>query len=122
MTQPTHDASACQYSGEPSPAPGRVGNRSSKPGGTDAYEVDRQITELLNRSTPELRMAWRQLHRTGPPHGLSRDLLIRALAYDLQERAHRGANAALRRRLQRPAGALEKGAFRRPPTGLCARH
>src|SRR5215831_16062006 len=27
------------------------------------------------------------LHRTGPPQGLSRDLLIRALAHHLQERA-----------------------------------
>jgi hypothetical protein len=49
---------------------------------------------LLDRSTQELRRAWRQLHRTGPPLGLSRDLLIRALAYQLQERAH-GASAAL---------------------------
>ena len=69
MTPPAYDASACQYSGEPSPVPGRVGNRSSKPGGTGASKVDRQITELLSRSTPELRLAWRRLHRTGPPPG-----------------------------------------------------
>ena len=108
MTQPTHDASACQYSGEPSPVPGRVGNRSSKPVGTDASEVDRQITELLNQSTPELRLAWRQWHRTGPPHGLSRDLLIRALVHQLQERAAGGASRALRRRLQTLVGEFEK--------------
>ena len=48
-----------------------------------------------------------------PDHlwAFSRDLLIRALAYDLQERAHRGANAALRRRLQRLVGASEKTAL-----------
>jgi len=46
----------------------------------DVAEVDRQIAELLDRSTSELRLAWRHLHRTGPPQGLSRDLLIRALA------------------------------------------
>ena len=51
------------------------------------------------------------MHRSGPPLGLSRDLLIRALAYDPQERARRGANAAVRRRLQRLAGASEKGAL-----------
>ena len=51
-----------------------------------------------------------KLHRTEPPLGLSRDLLIRALAHQLQERAHGGANAALRRRLQTLAGASEKGA------------
>ena len=100
MRPPAYDASARQHSGELSPDPCRVGNRSSKPGGTDASEVDRQITELLNRSTPELRLAWRQLHRTGPPPGLSRDLLIRALVHQLQERAAGGASRALRRRLE----------------------
>ena len=51
---------------------------------------------------------WRQLHRTGPPQGLSRDLLIRALAHQLQERAAGGASRALRRRLQTLAGEFEK--------------
>jgi hypothetical protein len=48
------------------------------------------------------------LHRTGPPQGLSRDLLIRALAHQLQERAAGGASRALQRRLQTLAGAFEK--------------
>jgi hypothetical protein len=108
MRPPAHDASAHQHSGEPSPVPGRVGNRSSKPGGTDASEVDRQIIELLDRSTPELRLAWRQLHRTGPPPGLSRDLLIRALVHQLQERVAGGASRALRRRLQTLTGEFDK--------------
>ena len=43
-------------------------------------EVDSQIAELADRSTHDLRLAWRQLHRVDPPQGLSRDLLIRALA------------------------------------------
>ena len=42
---------------------------------------------------------------------LSRDLLIRALAYDLQERAHGGASAGLRRRLRSLASASAKGAL-----------
>jgi hypothetical protein len=48
------------------------------------------------------------LHRTGPPQGLSRDLLIRALAHQLQERAAAGAGRALRRRLQTLAREFEK--------------
>jgi hypothetical protein len=72
--------------------------------GAGTAEVDRQIAELFDRSTSELRLAWRQLHRTDPPQGLSRDLLIRALAHQLQERAAGGANRALRRRLQTLAG------------------
>jgi hypothetical protein len=104
----THDATARQHRGEPSPVPGRGGDRTSRAGGADITEVNRQIAELLDRSTQELRLAWRQLHRTGPPQGLSRDLLIRALAHQLQERAAGGASRSLRRRLQTLAGEFEK--------------
>ena len=96
------DASARQHSGKPSPVPGACAVISI------TASVEAEIAGLLDRSTQELRRAWRQLHRTGPPLGLSRDLLIRALAYDLQERAHGGASVALRRRLQSLAGASEK--------------
>ena len=74
-------------------------------------EVDGQIAELAHRSTDELRLAWRQLHRVAPPKGLSRDLLIRALANQLQQRALGGPSAALRRRLGTLARELEKGAL-----------
>ena len=47
---------------------------------------------------------------TGPPLGLSRDLIIRGRADKLQERAHGGPSRALQRRLQTLAGELEKGA------------
>jgi len=49
------------------------------------------------------------MYRAGPPLGLSRDLLIRTLAHELQQRAHGGPSLALRRRLQSLAGASEKG-------------
>ena len=99
------DASARQHSGEPSPVRGRGGSRTNRPGRT---EVDQQIAELVERSTHELRLAWRQWHRTEPPQGLSRDLLIRALAHQLQERTQGGASRALGRRLHRLTGELEK--------------
>ena len=102
-------ASARQHAGGPPPVRGRGGNRTNRPGRADLAEVDLQIAELVDRSTQELRLAWRQLHRTGPPQGLSRDLLIRALATQLQERTHGGASRALRRRLQILAGTFEKG-------------
>ena len=54
------------------------------------------------------RSDWRQLHFSGPPQGLSRDLLIRAHAHQLQERAAGGANRALQRRLQTLAGEFAK--------------
>jgi hypothetical protein len=109
MNQPIDDTSARQRSGEPSPVPGRRGTRTNRSRNPDVAEVDRQIAELVDRSTQELRLAWRQLHRTGPPQGLSRDLLIRALANQLQEQSHGGASPALQRRLQTLAGEFEKG-------------
>ena len=98
MKPAIHDASARQHSGGPSPVRGRGGNRSNRPGRAEVAEVDQQIAELVDRSTHELRLAWRQLHRTEPPQGLSRDLLIRALAHQLQEQSYGGASRALRRR------------------------
>jgi hypothetical protein len=107
MTPPTYNAMARQRSGEPSRVPGSSG-KQSRPGAADIAEVESQIAELLDRSTSELRFEWRQLHRTGPPPGLSRDLLIRALAHQLQERAAGGASRALRRRLQTLTGEFGK--------------
>jgi hypothetical protein len=68
------------------------------------------LLALVDWSTHELRLTWRKLHRTGPPLGLSRDLMIRTFANKLQERVHGGPSLALRRRLQSLAGGLEKGA------------
>jgi len=111
MKPAIHDASARQHCSAASSILGRGGKRNDhgrKPGLRD---VETEIASLLDRSTQELRLAWRQLHRTGPPLGLSRDLLIRALAYELLQRANGGPSAALRRRLQSLAGASEKRAL-----------
>jgi hypothetical protein len=102
-------ASARQRAGEPSPVLGRDDNYNNRPRTLDAAKVEREIGELVDRSTRDLRRAWRQLHRTELPAGLSRDLITRALAHQLQERIRGGAGRALRRRLQSLAGVLEKG-------------
>jgi hypothetical protein len=65
---------------------------------------------LVDRSTQELRRAWRTLHSIGPPLGLSRDLIIRGLADKLQQRAYGGSSRALQRRLRTLAAEFEKGA------------
>ena len=109
MKPAINNASARQPSDEPTPVPGRGGNRTSRPDGKDVTEAERQIAELLNRSTHELRLVWRHWHRTGSPAGLSRDLLIRALAHRLQEETHGGTSRAQRRRLQTLAREFEKG-------------
>ncbi len=109
MKPAIHDASARQHSGGPSPVAGRGGNRNERARKPGLRETEDEIAGLLDRSTPDLRLAWREFHRAGPPLGLSRDLLIRAVAYELQQRAHGGPGLALRRRLQSLAGASEKG-------------
>ena len=110
MKPASNDALARQRAGEPSPVRHRNGNRLDQPRRPDLTEVERQIAGLANRSTQDLRVAWRQLHRTGPPLGLSRDLMIRALAHQLQEQSYGGGSRA-RRRLQSLAGASEKAAM-----------
>ena len=70
-----------------------------------------EIAGLVDRSTQELRHAWLTLYHTGPPLGLSRDLMIRGLADKLQQRAHGGPSRALQRRLRVLAKEFEKGAL-----------
>jgi Protein of unknown function (DUF2924) len=108
MKPAINDASARQRAGGPSPVRSHGGDWDNRPRRPDSIEVERQIAELVHRSTQDLRVAWRELHRTGPPQGLSRDLLIRALAHRLQEQTHGGASQAQRRRLQTLAREFEK--------------
>jgi Protein of unknown function (DUF2924) len=111
MKPAINNASARPRPGEPSPVRHRNGNRHDRPRRPDVTEVERQIAGLANRSTPDLRVAWRQLHRAGPPLGLSRDLLIRALANQLQEQSYGGVSRAPRRRLQSLVEVSEKAAM-----------
>jgi len=110
MKPPTYDASARQHSGGPSSVLGRRGERKDRLRNRDPAELDCDIAGLVERSTQELRRAWRTLHHTGPPLGLSRDLIIRGLADKMQERAHGGSSRALQRRLEILTGEFEKGA------------
>jgi Protein of unknown function (DUF2924) len=110
MKTPVHDASARQHSGEPPSVLDPNGGRKDRLRNPDLAELDGEIAGLVDRSTQELRHAWRTLHHTGPPLGLSRDLIIRGLADKLQQRAHGGPSRALQRRLRILAGEFENGA------------
>jgi len=112
MNPAINSASARQHAGEPALVPGRGGDRR---GSADAGEVQQQIAQLVDRSTQDLRVAWRQLHHAGPPLGLSRDLIIRALAHQLQEQINARASHTLRRRMQRLAGEFDKAGARFDP-------
>ena len=109
MKPAVHNASARQCAGGPSPVLAVGGNRNDRARKPGLIEIETGIAELVDQSTHDLRVAWRRVHRTEPALGISRDLLIRALAHQLQERTHGGASGALRRRLQSLAREFEKG-------------
>ena len=61
--------------------------------------VLRQITELEQMSRPELQTRWQELYATEAP-AYRRDVLIRRLAYRVQELAHGGVSEATRSKLR----------------------
>src|ERR1700756_4800098 len=46
-----------------------------------------EIAALRQASPADLKERWRALYRTEPPRRISRDLLVRAIAYRIQEKA-----------------------------------
>ena len=79
--------------------------------GDQAEEIDieARVIALEVLTTADLRIEWRKLYRTTPPTRLSRDLLIRGVAYRVQERAHGGLSLTTKRRLR----ALSEGSNQR---------
>ena len=71
-------------------------------------DVEAEIADLARSIDAGAAACLAQLHRTEPPFGISRDLLIRALAHQLQEQSYGGTGRALRRRLQTLTGEREK--------------
>ena len=73
--------------------------------------LEDQIGSLAGLPTHELKIAWRQLYRAELPRCMPRDLVIRALAYRMQERAHGGLAPATKRKLRSLVAEIEtKGA------------
>jgi hypothetical protein len=109
MRPAIHDATARQNSGEPLSVIVQAGDRSSERRSFKMDDIEAEIAGLPDRSTHELRLAWRKLYRRDLPLGLSRDLMIRALANKMQERAYGGPSPSMSRRLNTLAGEFEKG-------------
>ena len=86
---------ASQGSGEASASRGQL------------LEVETVIAALEKREIRELRAEWRKLYRAESPRRLSRDLILRAIAYRIQEGTHGGLGLATKRRLHALAEALE---------------
>ena len=62
-----------------------------------------ELSGLKSLSTPQLRARWKTLYETEAPSRFSRDLLMRAVAYRMQERVLGGLKPATRRLLERIA-------------------
>jgi hypothetical protein len=72
-------------------------------------EVARRLEALCDLNPDELRREWRRLYRSQPPR-LSRDLLIRAIAFRIQELRYGGLSKATRRKLAALVEARGSGA------------
>jgi hypothetical protein len=88
--------------------------------------LESEIAALPTLSAQELRVAWRGLRCGEPTAGSSRDLMLREIAYKMQERAHGGLAPAIKRRLRALAaeieangtGAIAPAIFLKPGTRL----
>ena len=69
--------------------------------------LESDIAALPTLSAQGLRIAWRALRCGDPTAGSSRDLLLREIAYKMQERAHGGLALAVKRRLRALAAEFE---------------
>src|SRR5271163_1613757 len=67
--------------------------------------VAHEIAALRPATSADLKERWRALYRTEPPRRISRDLLVRALAYRIQEKALGGLKPSTRRLLAKVAAA-----------------
>lgn len=70
-------------------------------------DLERALARLQSLSSWDLREEWRRVHRAHPPKRISNDLLIRGIAYRLQEQAYGRLPAATRGKLEGMASAPE---------------
>jgi hypothetical protein len=95
-----YGASARQKSDEPSFPIGQAANRQNA--------VSKEaLSRLLTLDIGELRQQWRGLYKTQAPRHLSRELLVRAVAYRMQEFARGGLRPEPQRQLLRIAKELK---------------
>jgi hypothetical protein len=74
-------------------------DQSTRPRRVDGGQLAEELRGLPQRTTRELRERWQTLIGTMPPGGLSRDLLMRVIADQLQEAALGGLPPAAKRKL-----------------------
>jgi hypothetical protein len=77
-----------------------------RPGSTDDVAGKLQAIQQMNYAT--LRAEWRRLYRANPPRKVTRNLLLLAVAWKIQEQAFGGLGATTRRRLADLSETLER--------------
>lgn len=70
---------------------------------TEPATLADEIAALREATAADLKSRWRALYGTEPPPRISRDLLIRALAYRIQEQAFGGLKPSTQRLLTKVA-------------------
>ncbi len=95
-----HGRTAAQIEAEDLRTTGRLAMAA-----VDTRAIEGEIDRIRSLGLEELRREWRRLNHAEPPR-ISRDLLVLALGYRLQEIAHGGLGKATRRKLQTMAKAL----------------
>ena len=98
-----------QLRGENGP---EIGARDAASAPDNTSQVSDRLAVLAELSLAGLRLEWRQLFRADPPR-LSRDIMLRAIAYRLQEVAHGGVSKVTQRRLMTLTAEFERAELRR---------
>jgi len=96
MSLAIQDATARQKSGEPSSSIGQAAKRQNAANGE-------AVSRLVKLDIGELRQQWRDLYKTQAPRHFSRELLVRAVAYRMQELVRGGLRPEPQRQLLRIA-------------------
>jgi len=78
-------------------------------------KLEAELEALPDLPRDELKKRWAELYGTPCPVRISRVLLIRALAYRMQENVYGGLDKTTRRRLDKAAAALAAGKPLTPP-------
>ena len=86
-------------------------------GSASPAELSQKLAALNDLTAPQLRAEWRRLYRGQPPR-LSRDLLVRSIAYRIQELAHGGLSKAMRRKILALTKVLQSNGSIEPDDGL----
>lgn len=69
-------------------------------------DLEAEIGKLTGFPSAELKQRWEDFYGAPPPKRVGRDMMIRAIAYKMQEQALGGLRPALRRRLKQLATEL----------------